>query len=389
MGVLEGMDKGKCSIAFEKALQLVDHHLEKYGTEYFPLDAGENGIYKWRKKNGGWVAGFWPGILWLSWEMTGNDKYLNAVKEYVLSFEERAAERRELSHHDMGFLYSLSCVPAYIHLKDESAKNAAIEAANVLIERFREKGNYIVAWGDLNDEWAHKEGSFLIVDCFLNIPLLYWATEVTGDTKYADVAEKHLKTTVKYIIRDDGSSFHKYKFDYETGESIGGQTWQGAADYSCWSRGQSWGIYGLALNYSVTKNPDLIPYFKKMTSYFLDRLPDDFVPYWDFIFPVGSDEPRDSSAAAVVICGIMQMAEVLPDDEDIQKYKRVAEKMLNSLIDNYSGELSESNEGILLHGTDAKPQNYGIDEPTIYGDYFYLEALLRCVKEHKSYWLGK
>lgn len=145
----------------------------------------------------------------------------------------------------------------------------------------------------------------------------------------------------------------------------------------------------MALNYSVTKNPDLIPYFKKMTSYFLDRLPDDYVPYWDFIFSPEDNEPRDSSAAAIVVCGIMQMAENLPDDEDIQKYKRIAEKMLNSLIDNYAGELSENNEGILLHGTDAKPQNYGIDEPNIYGDYFYLEALLRCVKEHKSYWLGK
>ena len=386
---LDGINPEQCEAAFQKALPFVDYLLEKHGNKGFPLDAAKDGIYQWREKNGGWVAGFWTGILWLCWEKTGDEKYLSALKNYIKSFEARAATRDGLTHHDMGFLYSLSCVPAYMHLGDEEAKTAALEAADVLIERFREKGEFIVAWGALSDEWAQKEGIFLIIDCFLNIPLLYWATEVTGDTKYREVAEKHLKTTIRYIIREDGSSFHKYKFDYETGTPIGGQTGQGAADDSCWSRGQAWGVYGLALNYAVTKNHDLIPVFKKMTSYFLDRLPEDYVPYWDFIFSKEDNEPRDSSAAAIVICGIMEMAEHLPEDTEIQAYKKTAEKMLCSLMENYAGELSENNEGILLHGTDAKPQDYGIDEPNIYGDYFYLEALLCCLQEHKSYWIGK
>ncbi len=389
MHILDGMNVQKCEFAFEKALKIVDKNLKYHAYGMFPLDAASNGVYKWRKENNGWVSGFWPGILWLSWEKSGKEQYRAALQKYLLSFEERARMRHGLNHHDMGFLYSLSCVPAYMNWNDEAAKIAALQAADVLVERFSEKGEFIVAWGEIGDDWTVENGNFLIVDCFLNIPILYWAAAVTGNRKYSDVAERHLNTAIKYIIRSDGSTFHKYEFQYGTGAPIGGMTWQGAADDSCWSRGQAWAVYGLALNYSATKNEKIIFEFKKVTSFFVKHLPKDYVPYWDFNFSDGDGEPRDSSAAAIAVCGIMQMAEQLPEDPDISGFKMIAEKMLNSLIDHYSADDSGVNEGILLHGTDAKPQDYGIDEPTIYGDYFYMEALLRCIKTHKSYWLGK
>ena len=169
----------------------------------------------------------------------------------------------------MGFLYTPSCVAAWKLCGNEEAKAAALMAAEHLTSRYQEKGEFIQAWGKVGDPASYR----LIVDCLLNIPLLYWTAEVTGDKSYEEKAYKHFSTTVEVIYREDASTYHTYYFDPETGAPVRGATHQGAFDDSAWGRGQTWGIYGPMLTYIYKKDERALTAFKAATNYFLNNIP--------------------------------------------------------------------------------------------------------------------
>lgn len=158
-----------------------------------------------------------------------------------------------LEHHDLGFLYSPSCVAAYKLLNDEKAKEAALKAADKLITRFQEKGGFIQAWGPL----GAKDNYRLIIDCLLNLPLLYWATEVSGDPKYREIALKHIHTALSVVIRPDYSTYHTYFFESGNRQAEPRRIPSGQPQRSAWARGQSWGVYGLAISYKYTHKPGI------------------------------------------------------------------------------------------------------------------------------------
>ncbi|NBK23314.1 MAG: glucoronyl hydrolase, partial [Spirochaetia bacterium] len=300
---------------------------------------------------------------------------------------DRILKRIDVDHHDMGFLYSPSCVAAYKLTGSEEGKEAALLAADNLISRFQPTGQFIQAWGELGAEDNYR----LIIDCLLNLPLLFWATEESGKAIYRDIALKHIDTAMRVIIRDDDSTYHTYYFDTKTGEPTKGVTRQGYRDGSAWARGQAWGIYGSALAYRYTSNPKYFDLFERMTKFFLDHLPSDKVPYWDFDFTDGSDEPKDSSASAIAICGMHEMAKYL-DEDKAKFYRSEAEGLLLVLIDACAATEPSASNGLLLHGTYARKSPYnpcnnrGVDECNTWGDYFYLEALMRFSKDWDSYW---
>lgn len=334
-----------------------------------------------------WTEGFYTGEIWIAYELTGDELFKKVALEQVESFLERIEKRVMVNHHDMGFLYSLSCVAAYKLVGSEKGKKAALLAADNLISRFQEVGGFIQAWGELGAEDNYR----LIIDCLLNLPLLYWATEVTGDEKYANVAKTHITTSLKVIMRPDYSTYHTHFFNKETGEPTYGVTFQGNRDGSVWARGQAWGVYGVALSYKYTRNPEYVDTFKKITDFFISSLPNDLVPYWDFDFTDGSTEPRDASSAAIAVCGMLEMAKYL-EQEDAEYYISIAKKILKSLINNYSVQDSHISNGQLLHSTYARDSefngctNRGVDECNTWGDYFYCEALIRMAKDWELYW---
>ena len=165
---------------------------------------------------------------------------------------------------------------------------AAILAAVKVISRFQEKGEFIQAWGEMGDKDSYR----LIIDCLLNLPLLYWASEVTGDPKFADIAHRHIRTAMKCVVREDYSTIHTYFFDPETGLPLKGVTHQGNRDNSAWARGQAWGVYGTILSYQYTQDPEYLELFRHISDYYLRHLPEDLIPFWDFDFTDGSSEPR-------------------------------------------------------------------------------------------------
>ncbi len=74
-----------------------------------------------------------------------------------------------------------------------------------------------------------------------------------------------------------------------------------------------------------------------MTKYFIDHLPEDYVPYWDLIFSDGSCEPRDTSAAAIAACGILEMEKYYHNQEFLDIAKKDDVKSFGKV---YDGRLS-------------------------------------------------
>jgi unsaturated chondroitin disaccharide hydrolase len=220
----------------------------------------------------------------------------------------------------------------------------------------------------------------------MNLPLLLWAWRETGDGKYGDAAIIHYHTTMNYLIRGDGSSFHHYQFEPASHMPVRGLTFQGYADDSCWSRGHAWLISGFPIAYSYTKNEELVGLHKKLVYYFLNHLPSDGLPYWDLTFAEGSAEPRDSSAAAIAVCGLLEMCKYLPEDAPQKKiYQNAAACMTRAII--HCGGDHAAGDGLLGRVTHDVPRGNGIEGSAVYGDYFYLEALTRqLMPDWNTFW---
>lgn len=382
---LPALTRGEALAALNTAAAIVWQNLPLF-THACQNHSSVNDIYP-ACKNDQWTCGFWPGEIWLSYELTGDAAFRDAALVLVDSFMDRIVNKVEVDHHDMGFLYSPSCVAAYKLTGSETGKQAAILAADQLISRFQEKGQFLQAWGKLGAADNYR----YIIDCLLNVPLLYWATETTGDPKYAGIAHRHVTTCLANSIRPDGSTYHTFFMDPVTGGPVRGATCQGYKDDSCWARGQAWGVYGTALSYRYTKRPEYLDAFRRVLAYYLERLPDDLVPYWDMTFISGDEEPRDSSSASIVACGLLEAAKYVGEEEAAQ-YKTLAAQMLGSVVKNYAVKEGPAGIGLVRHGTYSKKSPYntctpeGVDECVSWGDYFYMEALTRFVRDWELYW---
>lgn len=356
-------------------------------TDCFQKAYSEDGFYQ-ATENRDWTTGFWTGEIWLAYEFTKDERLKAAGDIQMKDFLNRIDNRIDVETHDLGFLYSPSCVAGYKLTGSPVGKEAALKAANELITRFHKKGEFIQAWGPLGAPDNYR----LIIDCLLNLPLLYWATDETGDEKYREIAEKHIHTALANVIREDFSTWHTFFFNMETGEPDHGATCQGYRDGSAWARGQAWGIYGTAIGYKYTKRREYIDIFKGVTDYYLRHLPEDLVPFWDLEFGDGDDDqPRDSSSASIAACGMLEMAKYM-EPEDAAYYTGIAKKFMKSVKDHYAVTDFETSNGLVLHSTysNHSPYNtcnhYGVDECNIWGDYFYMEALTRLHKDWCVYW---
>ncbi len=340
-----------------------------------------------------WTTGFWTGEIWLAYEyaLEKGKKEASCLRQagevQVENFLNRIEKKIQVDHHDMGFLYSPSCVAAYKLIGSEKGKKAAVLAADQLITRYHSVGEFIQAWGAMDEPGNYR----LIIDCLLNLPLLYWASEETGNLVYHDIAQKHIHTAVANVIREDYSTWHTFFFNMETGEPDHGATCQGYRDGSAWARGQAWGVYGMALAYKYTKNSEYMEIFRHVTEYFLRHLPKDLVPFWDLEFTDGEDQPRDSSSASIAACGMLEMAKYM-EEEEAAYYRKIAGQLLKALWDFYAVKDMAVSNGLVLHSTysNHSPYNtcnhYGVDECNSWGDYFYMEALTRLHKDWELYW---
>lgn len=347
----------------ERCLRVLVRNMGRYGTK-FPSACAVNGIYG-ITPNHDWTNGFWTGMLWIAYEYSGQEAYRELALENIESFQQRLKDHFVLDHHDIGFLYSLSVVAGYRVLKDEGLKPVIVWAADVLAARFQEKGGFIQAWGKMGADNEYR----LIIDSLLNLPLLYEAYRLTGKESYRKVADSHYSKVIHNIVREDFSTYHTFYFSPKTGNPDHGATHQGYSDHSCWARGQAWAILGMPLHARTSGNAfteEERTLYENIVGYFESRLPPDGMPYWDLVFEEGSDMPRDSSALVVAACGMLEMGRIGRAKEMMKVLKKMA-----------SSDADPESEGLLLHSVYTYRLGEGVDEPSLWGDYFYMEALYR------------
>ena len=318
--------------------------------------------------SGDWCAGFFAGNLWQLYEYSGNEKWMAQAKAFTAKME---GEKNDGSSHDMGFKVYCSVGNGYRLTHNEHYKDVIITAAKTLSTRFNPIVGCIKSWD------GHKNWKFpVIIDNMMNLELLFEATKLSGDSSYYKIAVTHANTTMKNHFRADYSSYHVIDYDPETGKVLHKQTAQGYSDESAWARGQAWGLYGYTMCYRETGNKAYLHQAEEIAKFIFNNpnMPKDLVPYWDYNDPAIPNVPRDASAAAIMASALYELSTYSSGGK---QYKKTADKILNSLSNNYQAPIDEDKGFLLLHSTGHKPAKSEIDVPIIYADYYYLEALLR------------
>ena len=322
-----------------------------------------------------WTSGFWPGELWYLYEYTGKEEWKkNADKftEYLKPLSVTPA-----LDHDLGFQVFNSYGNGYRLTHNEAYKDVILKTADTLATLFNPKVGTILSWPREvpNMEWPQHN---TIMDNMINLELLFWASKNGGDKSLYNMAVSHADVTMKNHFRPDYTSYHVVIYDKETGDKIKAVTHQGSSDESMWARGQAWAIYGYTMVYRETKDLKYLDFAQKVTQVYLDRLPKNLIPYWDFDDPAIPNAPRDASAAAIVASALLELSTYTNDVELSKEYQQKAEKMLIELSNNYQSR--DVNSSCLLHSTGHKPAGSEVDYSIVYADYYYVEALLKYKK---------
>lgn len=343
----------------------------------FPYTTDKNGDYVQYDENYGpcwWTNGFWAGIMWLAYIETGKELYREIAVKCECALDSAFMEFKKL-HHDVGFMWLPSAVAHYKIEKDEDSLNRGMHAATILAGRYNIKGGFIRAWNLDRIGWG-------IIDCMMNLPLLYWASETSGDPRFKAIAMAHADKAMHDFVRPDGSVNHIVVFEPESGEVIDTPAGQGYASGSSWSRGQAWALYGFALSYIHTGKQEYLDTAKKVAHYFIANLSSDGVPLVDFRSP---KEPvmKDTSAGAVAACGLIEIANNVVEEEKAL-YIDAVKKLLCGLYDNC--DFSDNTQAILMNGTERYHDESGHHIPIIYGDYYMMEALLKLKGNKVLFW---
>lgn len=330
------------------------------------------------QKYDNWTSGFWPGILWLMYEYTGNTEWKNAAHERNLPLVNILTG--DIKDHDLGFQFFCSFGNGYRLTGNEEYKEYLLTAADQLAAMFHPIVGTILSWPHAIDRYEAPHNT--IIDNLMNLELLFWAAKNGGKQEYYDIALSHATVTLNNQIRPDYTHWHVVAYDTISGKAIQKVTRQGYSDGSLWARGQAWGIYGFSMIYRETGQQEFLETAKQMAKVYIDRLPEDHVPYWDFDAPDIPEAPRDASAAAVAASGLIELSEMLTNKAESDYYYSVATKILTNLSQFYMAD--DSNDAILEHSVGNMNKDSEVDVPIIYADYYFIEALLRKNKIEKS-----
>ena len=357
---------------------------EKNGDK-IPYTTDEHGNYDdrsdmtrvWNVDDGlnWWTNGFWGGMMWLLWQDTGEERYLDIARTSERKLE-RCFEDYYGLHHDVGFMFVPTAVADYRLTGDLRARRTALHAANLLAGRFNPVGKFIRAWNDLEDDtrgWA-------IIDCMFNISLLYWASQETKDPRFRQIATMHADTVTENFIRPDGSVCHIVEFDPETGRRVRDYGGQGYEQGSAWSRGQGWALYGFMISYLHTGKREYPETAQKAADYLLPRIPDSGIIPVDFRQP---PEPNweDSCGAAVIAGGLIEPSRAVPDGE---RYLEAAVRILKA-IDEKRADWTEGSDAI-VRNCSASYHNKVHHQTMTYADYYFMEAVYKLLNVGTLLW---
>ena len=321
-----------------------------------------------------WTSGFYPGVLWYAYDITGNERWKNEAIKRTEVFEDFQNIKE---HHDIGFMMFPAYGNGYKISGKKEYKDILLNSAASLASRFNPNVGTIKSWSNkMHPRWKQH---ITIIDNMLNLELLFWAAKNGGHKKYYDIAVKHAETTMKNHFRKDLTSWHVLEYDSINGNILNRHTKQGFADDSRWSRGQAWGVYGYTMVYKETKDKKYLDFAKKLADTYLSLLPHDMVPAWDFDVQSNPKEEKDASAAAIVASSLMDLSTFVDSETDQERYFNAGVEILKSLGSEKYSAVGKA-DSFLLHSTGAKSLGHEIDVALIYADYYYIEALSRLQK---------
>ena len=367
----------------ESLIKKIENNIRKIGDDLREFPAAADGDYlKTREKCRkighifNWTQSFFTGMALWVYQDTGKEEFLRWAEQFRNEYADKVFQTPMETMHDLGFLYSPYAVMLYDITNGEAYKKIAVKAADVLAMRYDPKGGYIRAWGRMDDKipdyieediakdhFFTESKGLAIIDCMMNLPLLFWASKVTGHPFYERIALMHADTTLKHFIRKDDSVMHAFRFSEETGEALGEANYCGFSVGSHWARGTAWATYGFAIAYSYTKRKEYLDLSIQLTDKFMKECHGE-IPIWDFKLPDDAEGAFDTSAAAIILCGIIEIEKHRPENR-FKEYKRVLRENLKPYINN-----DENVMGIL------KEQN-GKHYFASYGDYFMIESYMK------------
>ncbi|MCI8927357.1 MAG: glycosyl hydrolase family 88 [Lachnospiraceae bacterium] len=373
--------------ALEKVREKMQWVSEK-NRDKIPYTTGADGSYDdrsdesrgWGMDDGlnWWTNGFWGGIMWLLYQDTGEERYqeIARISERKL---EKCFDQYYGLHHDVGFMYLPTAVADYRLTGNEEGRRIGMHAANLLAGRFNPVGKFIRAWNQNGD---NDTRGWAIIDCLLNLSLLYWASEESGDPRFRQIAMMHADTVLANFLRPDGSVCHIVEFDPESGRMVKSYGGQGYGDGSSWTRGQGWAVYGFANSYTHTGKKEYLEAARKVADYCIANLPESGIIPVDFRQP---QEPawEDSCAACVIACGLLEVARHVSDSEK-EKYENAAVKILRAIAENRA-DWTENCDAIVQNCTGAyhSPEHHFT---MVYADYYFIEGLYKLAGIGRLLW---
>jgi unsaturated chondroitin disaccharide hydrolase len=333
----------------------------------FPRSAPENGSWKMAGSSD-WTSGFFAGCLWYAYELSGDTSLQVDARRWT---ERLDKEKWNTRTHDIGFIINCSFGNGFRLTQDTAYRAVLVTAAGSLASRYSSIVGSIRSWD--NRKWAFP----VIIDNMMNLELLFAAARAGGSEKFRLIAVQHAMTTMRNHFREDGSTYHVVSYDSTTGAVRARETHQGFANESVWARGQAWAITGFAMAYRETGDRRFLETALRAARYFIDHLPSDSVPYWDFDAPGIPQEPRDASAAAIACSGLLQLCRDVHESAVREGLLDAATNILNSLCREKYLAVDSAPAGILKHAVGNKPAGLEIDVSLIYADYYFLESLVR------------
>ena len=316
-----------------------------------------------------WTSGFFPGCLWKTYEWSEEKLFRSAAERWTAGLESQKFNNRT---HDIGFMTFCSFGNGYRLTGNSHYKEVLLQAAQTLATRFNPKIGCIKSW-ESGKEWAYP----VIIDNMMNLELLFWASKNGGPAPLREIALSHAQKTMNTHVRSDGGTYHVVDYDTATGEITKKQTHQGYSDESVWARGQAWAVYGFTMTFRETGEARFLATARKVADFFVDRLPPDGVPYWDFYAPGIPDVQRDASAAAIASSALIELSTLETDAPRQAKYLSAARRILATLCSPAYLAEGTGSAGILNHAVGNMPRNGEVDVSLIYADYYFLDAMLR------------
>jgi unsaturated chondroitin disaccharide hydrolase len=338
----------------------------------------EEGFYE----IGNWTSSFFTGMALLAWRQTKDEFFLHQVQRLAPHYRLKVFEHDRDTMHDLGFLYSLYSVALHKLTGEPAHRETALRAAEVLARRFEPKGGYLRAWGRM-DEADGEFAGLAIIDCMMNLPLLYWAAEQTGNERYRAISIRHAETTLKHFIRPDGSVCHAFRFEPQTGRPAGPDNYCGCSVDSRWARGTAWAIYGFALSYRYVCDPRYLETALKLAYKFIASLNGEPVPSWDFDLSPREQPLRDSSAAAIAACGFQELLRYKTKEAGL---RTAMQRMLVRLCSPEYLDFDASCPGLLRRAQVGDGMGKARNVYASWGDYFLMEALAQELAAGETFW---